>query len=138
MTNYMQVFEESYERIKEGRQDEKTFYLRFYNVFTAGSQEVADKFAGADLDKQAMLLRNSFRHMLSFFLNKGSSDYLEELAERHSTRGVDIAPRLYDIWLDSLMEVVAEFDPDFSDEIELAWRVVLAPGVAFMKFKHAH
>ena len=30
------------------------------------------------------------------------------------------------------------FDPKFNEEIELAWRVVLAPGIEYMKYKYDH
>ena len=39
-------------------------------------------------------------------------------------------------WLESLIETVQLFDSRFTEEIELAWRVVLAPGIAYMKFKY--
>ena len=47
-------------------------------------------------------------------------------------------PELYEAWLDSLIATARESDPDFDDELELAWRVVLAPGIAYMKFRYDH
>ncbi|MFT6905519.1 MAG: hypothetical protein ACJAS1_002175 [Oleiphilaceae bacterium] len=40
---------------------------------------------------------------------------------------------MYDIWLDSLISTVEEFDPEFDNDIDQAWREVLAPGIAFIK-----
>ena len=34
------------------------------------------------------------------------------------------------------MEAVSEFDPEFNDEVELAWRLALTPGITYMKFMH--
>ena len=38
---------------------------------------------------------------------------------------MDIKPELYDLWLDRLLQAVAEFDPLFDMETETAWRRVL-------------
>lgn len=53
-------------------------------------------------------------------------------------RKLDIHPELYDLWLECLIETVAEFDDGFRDEVELAWRLVLSPGIVYMKFKYTH
>ena len=37
---------------------------------------------------------------------------------------------------ETLLEAVRLIDPDYDDDIDLAWRVVLAPGVTYMKRKY--
>ena len=49
-----------------------------------------------------------------------------------------IAPELYEEWLESLIQTVREFDLEFTDEVELSWRVVLSPGITYMKFRYDH
>lgn len=47
---------------------------------------------------------------------------------------LDIAPRLYDLWLETLIDTARDFDEQFDEEVELAWRLVLTPGIVYMKF----
>jgi hypothetical protein len=64
--------------------------------------------------------------------NLGSPDArkeLERLAERHSRRGVDIAPHLYELWLDALCEAVEQHDPDFTADLSKQWREAMRPGI---------
>jgi hypothetical protein len=65
-------------------------------------------------------------------------EVFRHVAMRHSSKERDIAPELYEEWLESLVETVREFDLEFTDEVELSWRVVLSPGIAYMKFRHDH
>ena len=59
---------------------------------------------------------------------------MARLAQVHSRAGNDIAPDLYDCWLDCLVSTVGDFDPQFTPEVELAWRLTLAPGIACLRF----
>ncbi len=45
---------------------------------------------------------------------------------------LDIRPGLYDLWTECLIETARQHDPAFSDELERAWREVLAFGVRYM------
>ena len=65
------------------------------------------------------MLRESLISMLLFNLGsrRARAQELEQLAERHSRRQVDIPPRLYDLWLDSLCETVEQHDPEFKPEL---------------------
>ena len=138
MKNYLDFFKESYRRAvaAEGQRDE--FLDAFYETFLAKTDEVKEKFANTDMSRQKQMLYQSLTHMLDFSERRQASERLRRIAERHNRRNVDIRPGLYDLWLDSLVDTVAMFDPAFNEEIELAWRVVLAPGVAYMKYKYDH
>ena len=82
------------------------------------------------------MLAQSLHEMVDFATSRVASDRLGRVADRHSRRQRDIPPELYEVWLDSLIRTVREMDPLFCEEIELAWRVVLAPGIAYMKFRY--
>ena len=58
------------------------------------------------------------------------------VARLHIRSGRDIPAEYYDTWLDSLIEALGEFDPEFDADVELSWRLVLAPGISYMKFMH--
>jgi hemoglobin-like flavoprotein len=87
---------------------------------------------------QKKVLEKSFYRLMVFYATNAADDYLEHIAIRHSKTHLNIAPVLYDLWLESLVETLKTFDPDFNREVELAWRLVLAPGIAYMKFYYDH
>jgi hemoglobin-like flavoprotein len=62
--------------------------------------------------------------------------HLERIAARHSRKGLDIGPHLYDQWLECLIQAVRECDPEFCDETEQAWRRVMRVGIEFLKSKY--
>ena len=61
---------------------------------------------------------------------------LSYVAALHSRSQKNIEPWLYDFWIDSLLDTVREHDPDYNVDVELAWRLALAAGVAYMKFRY--
>jgi len=136
MKDYLTFFRESYDRAMETESQRDEFLEAFYEAFLSKSNEIAVKFAHTDMQRQKEMLHQSLRHMVDFSVQRRASEELREIAERHSVSQIDIDPGLYDIWLDSLIETAQLFDPLFTEEIELAWRVVLAPGVVYMKFKY--
>ena len=58
---------------------------------------------------------------------------LEKLAKRHSRAQLDVKPEWYDLWLDCLLKSVAEFDPEYSEELDTAWRESLRDGIELLK-----
>ena len=133
MVDYIQEFEASFARVTEpGRCDR--FLDRFYERFVAADGVVAEKFRDTDLAHQKEMLRESLAEMFDFFLKHESNPYLITLARIHGVRGRDIPTRLYDVWLDTLVATVLECDPRATESVALAWRVVMAPGIEFMKF----
>ena len=136
MKDYLTFFCESYDRIMATDAERDEFLDAFYDSFTSRSGDIAAKFAHTDMNRQKQMLHQSLQHMLDFSVQRRASEELRRTAERHSASQVDINPDLYDLWLDSLVESASLFDPNFTEEVELAWRVVLAPGIAYMKFKY--
>lgn len=136
MKDYLVFFRESYDRIAASASEQDEFLDAFYETFIARSGEIAQKFALTDMQRQREMLLQSLQQMVEFSVQRKASEALRRTAERHSALQLDIDPGLYDTWLDSLVDAVKLFDPRFSEEIELAWRVVLAPGVAYMKFRY--
>lgn len=136
MVNYVKEFEESFARVTEPARCDR-FFDRFYERFVAADSVVAEKFRETDLAHQKEMLRESLAEMFDFFLKHQSNPYIITLARIHGARGHDIATRLYDLWLDALVATVMEVDPKATDSVALAWRVVMAPGLEFMKFYRA-
>ncbi len=109
------------------------FLDAFYRRFFAASSEIADKFKNTDLRRQKRMLRESFYVLLlAYGGDEAAWSLLEERAVRHSRTGLDVEPRLYNIWLDCLIETVREFDTRADGNTVRAWRRVMDKGIAFM------
>ncbi len=134
MSHFAVLFDESFARATQDQIDGQDFFGAFYLRFLAADARVADRFAQTDMARQRSMLRKSFHHMANFYVSTEVSDYLARIAESHGPGQLNIPPDLFDLWLDTLLGVVRDFDPAYSMEVELAWRVVLAPGLAYMKF----
>ena len=134
--SYEEIFDHSYERVKNLVKDGKPFFAAFYDNFLKSSPEVAKYFTGTDMQHQQKMMEKSFYGLFIFYATQNANDYLETIAERHSHRDLGIGAELYDLWLDALLDTVKEFDPQFNNEIDLSWRIILAPGIAYMKHRH--
>ncbi|MEJ6591475.1 MAG: globin [SAR86 cluster bacterium] len=137
------LFEESYDRLVGhgiGITDRgQVFFRRFYEAFSASSDEVALKFSDTetDIDKQVRVLQKAMFHLISFYLLKNTNDFMEGIALSHDQDHLDINPELYDLWLDSLLQTVAEMDVEAQADTELAWKIVMTPGILYLKSHHS-
>lgn len=136
--SYERLFDESYERVALEVRDGQPFFESFYHRFLAASPLVRHKFRHTDMVKQRTMLKKSFYSLLTFYASGSVDNVLERIAANHSRKGLDVPPFLYDLWLESLMDTVKRYDPLFDDDVELAWRLVLSPGITYMKFKYDH
>jgi hypothetical protein len=105
----------------------------------SSSEEVREKFRNTDLQRQARMLSDSLYVLAVAVQGQAGSPArgdLPRLAERHSRRDLDIRPPLYDHWLACLIETASRHDPQFTPEIEAAWRATLAVGITYMKARY--
>ena len=110
------------------------FLDRFYENLLATSDEIAEKFRHTEFTRQKAALKRALYVLLfAHEWDLQGDAYLRGLAQRHSRHDLDIRPELYDLWLDSLLKTVREFDPSFDETIAAAWRTMLGPGIEFMK-----
>jgi hemoglobin-like flavoprotein len=95
---------------------------------------VREKFANTDFVRQKRALHASLYLILLAAQDTGKDParYLSEVAERHSARQLDIGAELYDLWLDSLLATVREFDPEFGPAVERSWEDAMAIGIRFL------
>lgn len=136
MKNYLEIFTASYQRVSAISVADRDFFESFYQAFTGTSTEVADKFKNVDMEKQRHHLRTSLDQMIYFSIDRKASDTLLSTAKTHSKSGKNIRAELYEVWLESLLQTVRQFDTEFDAETEIAWRVVLAPGISYMKTQY--
>ncbi len=114
------------------------YFAALYRDFFEACPEAEQLFANTDFERQHNLLQHALR-LLLLFSSKSEDEakpLLRRVAERHSRRDLDIDPALYPVFLDSLMKTSSEFDPQFTPDVERAWRDALAPGIAYMINKY--
>ena len=114
------------------------FFSRFYDHFIASSSEVEKKFINTDMERQVQMLQKSMYQMMSFYLLGTDGEHLQKIALSHARNHYDISPELYDLWLDALLHTVSELDDGFTPEAGLAWRIVMTPGILYMKHYYDH
>jgi len=125
-------FENSYARALGGDRYNDAFISRFYEVFMASSEAVARSFQHTDMSVQKTMLHDSLQVVLDYHRTGKVSQQLQRLAQVHSRAGQDIVAALYDNWLDSLVMTVSEFDPEYDQTVERAWREAFVPGIQYM------
>jgi hemoglobin-like flavoprotein len=110
------------------------FLDRFYDIFLASSPKVTQKFAQTDFVRQKAALRASLNAMLLAAKEDraGAAQHLRDLAERHSSRQLNVGAELYDLWLDSLLAAANECDPEFSLAVQEAWERVMMVGIGYL------
>jgi len=109
------------------------FVDTFYEQFLSKSEEVVQRFQKTDFARQKLLLRESLLAMLLLNLNSADArEELDRLAERHSRRGLEIGPHLYELWLDALCEAVEKHDSKFTPELRDQWRAAMRPGIELL------
>lgn len=141
MSNYEDLFDESYDRVvgqgigitSKGKQ----FFGRFYEYFFEGDDEIRAKFKDTDMESQVRILQKSMYHMIGFYMLHTDHEFLRQIATTHNQSHYDIKPEYYDHWLTALISTVAELDPQFDQETELAWRLAVTPGILYLKAHYA-
>ena len=128
------VFQESLERCLGG----KGFVLRFYERLRESSPEAAEKFASTSWPIQKRKLTASlYMAMLLADDSPEGRAHFDRIAQLHGKEALDIRPDLYGVWIDTILESVAEFDPNYDDEIERVWRTLLQPAADYMKARYS-
>lgn len=135
--DYEQTFDQSLERCRE-RSGSVSFFEDFYQRYLEADPRISQLFRHTDMAQQQKVMEKSLYRLLVFYATNRSDDYIEQVATRHNRHNHNVPPALYDLWLETLLQTVATHDPRFDDGINLAWRLVLSPGITYMKFKHDH
>ena len=103
---------------------DKNFIDHFYEVFMASHPEIPGMFADTDFQKQRLALRRGIS--VAIFHASGSTVVkrtTEQMADVHSRGGrCPVSPYLYPYWIESLIKVIAETDPEADERLLERWR----------------
>jgi hemoglobin-like flavoprotein len=123
----------SYERCSTAADFFAAFYARFFEL----RPEAKPLFANTAFERQHKLLRHAIGLLLSFpGQAEKEPNILARVAERHSRRELGIDASHYPPFLESLIDTVKRYDPQFTPAVEQAWRATLAPGFAYMQSRY--
>ncbi len=133
--NTLKTYQDSLERCSANPH----FLERFYEIFLASSPKIAERFAHTDFASQREALKASLHKMvLAVGDETGPPEkHLSDLAEKHSTRALNIGAEFYDYWLDSLLAAVRETDPEYDRNVHNAWERIMLVGIGFMLSRYA-
>ena len=131
-------FKKSLQRISQVNIDGLGFLDYFYKEFLNSSDEIAELFSSTNFENQTKMLKKSIAELVRFYSEKTINQHLLAIGSLHSKTKLNIRPEMYDIWLTTLLNAVKKFDPEFHTKTELIWRIILAPGIAYMKFAYDH
>lgn len=127
-------FEASYERLFGGEvtigASADAFFRAFYRRFL-DNPGVAGLFAHVDMDRQVEMLRKSLFQLASYYVLGVVTPELVRIAEVHHRVG--LKPKMFDVWMQALLDTVQEFDPSCSEATLLAWGWALAPGITYIR-----
>ncbi len=133
MTNYEEIFLESYRRVT-GDDEGELFFSRFYANFLGMSDEIRAKFANTEMTRQKQMMRKSFFHLLNLYHTKVTSDYLERIAIEHGPSKLVVPEYMFNAWRSAILATVRELDArHYSTAVEIAWAMTIAPGLEFMR-----
>lgn len=131
--NEIEIFSDSFARCISN----EAFFDIFYNHFIASSPEVAEKFRYTEFKKQKREVKASLHTAMEAIVRtEDNFSELDEVAKLHSPASLDIPPRLYLLWLESLIYAVKKCDNQFDEVIEWVWRDAMQRVIDYMLSKH--
>lgn len=106
------------------------FYDDFYNGFLDRSDEIREHFAETSRAKQKVFAHNGVSTILLFAMGSAKSkEHLDVLVGKHGPQELNIRPDLYPNWVEALVTAVRKHDPEFSPELNQAWRLTVQKGL---------
>ena len=117
------LFLESLDRCLEN----KEFIPAFYDQLLSKSDEIRERFSLVDMQKQKQILADSLVICAQSVEGKPEAlAHLNEIGHSHDKYHLNILPEWYPIWIDAIVATASQFDPDWSEDFEQAWRKLLS------------
>lgn len=109
-----------------------TFIQEFYEIFLGSSEEIPGFFQHTNFSKQRRMLRVSLYEMVAASARRTVDlSSLSRLTQRH--RDLNIQPRHYDLWMQSLISAVSVCDKYFDATVARVWHEAFRAGIDYMK-----
>lgn len=107
------------------------FFDQFYDRFLSSNPAIGEKFSETDFVKQKELIKHGVNMMIGFYeSNPIAVNVLNRIRDSHRKDKLDINPRYYQYWKDSLLATISSKDSKFNDTLRSAWDKVLSHGIS--------
>lgn len=105
----------------------------FYDAFLARDPEVRRLFAHTDFDRQRDLFLHGIYSLIDYARGGATGRMgIRRLSRIHGAGGMNITRRMYDLWIQCLLDALREHDPEWSPELRVRWEQVLRLGIDAM------
>jgi len=106
------------------------FFDQFYNRFLSSNPAIGEKFSETDFTKQKELIKHGVNMMIGFYeSNPIAVNVLNRIRDSHCKDKMDINPRYYQFWKDSLLATISVNDKKLDNNLRSAWEQVLSLGI---------
>lgn len=122
-----ECFNNSYARCNKN----PLFFDIFYDQFCRKDRRFQQMFKGVDMSGQIRMLKASIAIILLAPSSEQARESVRYFGKHHASIGVTADD--FNTWLDCLLLTVSQCDPDYSPEVEAAWRQCFATGFHIMK-----
>ena len=157
--NSFEIAKDSFSRCISGSDSGELFFRTFYErLLSKLPNKEAEQLKGKGIGKAAShkqydMLRQGIFILLQFGQNRlgeNEPNILSTIAKLHNQQNYNIAPRLYSVFIDALLDTVGGAPPEIpnpfdsqcgvnNDEREIitdAWKDALEPGIKYMRDKY--
>ncbi len=105
----------------------------FYEVFLNSHPDIAEMFKNTNFKQQKLLLRQGINCMIMFTEGAFAGSFcLDEIKISHNRKHLNIHPRYYPHWKNSLITSLKKYDPQFDNELLTLWNQVIDKGVDYI------
>jgi len=102
------------------------FIPSFYARLNSSSDLVKSHFRHTNFEQQNKMLVKSLKLVAGVSCNEPEAlRELRERAESHDRQHMNIKPELYEFWQAALLASAADVDPEWDEDVERAWNVIL-------------
>lgn len=111
------------------------FWDDFYDSFLGASEEIRVRFSGVNFERQKRIVSSSVNDLIMYARAPESElveGVLSHIADTHNRHHYNIAPDMYDIWLQTLLDTVEKHDNLCTHELLENWRLCLMPGIRYI------
>ena len=127
------LFSASYDRCINLHDGDVRFVNHFYGVLKGRDPDIAEIFEAFPVHHQVHVLRTALYLLVDFCDNQTPSADFTKLVDSHTDNHLGLRPYMLEIWLECILETVAEYDPQFSEVTKAAWITKIKPGIDFLK-----
>jgi hypothetical protein len=133
MPDYEEIFNRSYWLTRSNTVNGVSFEDALFDNLLRSCPEVAQKILAGDMEAFRATLMLSIDNLARYYVNGKPTTILQGVARRQSRGERNIEPRLYEFFLQALLQTVQRYDPKYDEEVGKAWEAVLRPGIEYMK-----